>query len=253
MHWEKVWTVGWFLILSSCLAAPVAAVTISYDAMVTFADGPQSAVFPGGETLAISYTLDPLAADSNGDPRRGFFNNAVLSLSVSFPTIGVSAVAGAAGLAQTFDNVVDAPSGTLSDQVFIFGGPISSTSLLGGELISSIEIDFLSHFVALPAEPMMLDSDALPLFELVPADAFVQLHTNSGVTVVNFALSTATASPSVAPTPTATPSPTVTPKRSTGGGGCAIDVSDRTVLGNAWIILLPALVLLARLRTPNTM
>ncbi len=252
-HWENTWAVGWFLILSSSLALPVGAMTIGYDAVVTSADGPHSAVFTEGETLGISYTLDPLVVDSNGDPQQGIFGSAVLSLSVSFPTIGVSAIAGPAGAAQTFDNVLDAPTGTLSDQVFFFGGPISSTSLLGGEPISAIGVDFLSDFVAPPAEPIILASDALPLFSLPIIDAFVELNTASGVTYVHFGATTGEATPSNTPTASATPtptptssptnSPTVTPKPSTGGDGCAIDSRDHTVLGNAWLILLPALLL----------
>ena len=108
-------------------------------------------------------------------------------LSTSFPDIGISAVAGAAGTAQTFDNVEDAAgSEQWSDQVFIFGGPISSASSLDGEPITSIEVDFLSDFLTPPDEPTMLSSDALPLFKLPTIDAFLSLGTSSGLTYVNF-------------------------------------------------------------------
>ena len=185
MNGKKVCAIGWF-VLSSLWVGSVGADTFSYDAVVTSASGVHAAVLLTGEAVTISYTLDSLAADSNSDPQRGIFANAVLSLSVSFPNLGVFAVAGPTGLAQTFDNIVDEPSGTSSDQVFFFGGPLSSASLLGGEQISSLEVDFLSAFAALPAEPLMLSNDGLPLFKLPTTDAFLILSTSSGSTFVQF-------------------------------------------------------------------
>src|SRR5207342_1819425 len=124
------------VVLAVVVATPVtsafAQTTVSYSASVTSANGVDASAFSAGDSLTFSYTLNPGVADSNGDPSQGFFLNAVLSLSVSFPGRGVSAAAGAAGHAQTFDNVVDGGSGKWSDQVFFFGGPISSASLLGG-------------------------------------------------------------------------------------------------------------------------
>jgi hypothetical protein len=165
--------------------------TISYDAAVTFASGPQAASFSTGDHLVVSYTLDPSVTDVNADPSAGLFFNAVQSLSVSFSGIGVSAVAGAAGTAQTFNNVVDISSGRWSDQVFFFGGPISSSTSLGGEPIDGIEVDFLSDFLVPPQEPTMLASDALPLFRLVANESFAFLHTSSGFTSVHFQISAA--------------------------------------------------------------
>lgn len=247
MHWDRAWALAWLLVLSSSLAVPVAAVTFSYDAVVTSTDGPHSDVFPEGEPLAISYTLDSQAADSEANPQRGYFPNAVLSLSVVFPVLGVSAVAGAAGVAETADNIVDASSGAWSDQVFLLGGPISSASLLGGEPIASIEVDFLSRWVTPPVQPMMLASDALPLFELPLTDSLLLLRTNSGVTFVSFASITAEATPTKLPTSTPTPTSASTATASS-TDGCAIDLSHGTALGGTWRIVLPALLLWARPR-----
>lgn len=183
-------TLGWFL------AGPAGAVMLSYDAVVTFSGGIHSSLFPAGERVLISYTLDPLVADSNSDSQRGLFDSPVLSLSVSFVDLGIFANSGSAGRAQTFNNVVDSGSGRLSDQVFLFGGPISSASSLGGESINFLEVDFLSDFVTLPNEPSMLSSDALPLFELPIIDAFLFLGTSSGFTSVHFEESSQVVEPS---------------------------------------------------------
>ena len=164
-------------------------VTITYDVAVTEASGTHASLFPSAERATISYTLDPAAVDSNADPSRGLFNNAVLSMSISFPGIGVFTNSGAAGLVQTFDNVSGATTPcAVSDQVFVRGGPISSASLLGGETIDSVEVDFLTDFLVPPAVPGMLSSDALPLVRLPLIDAFVILRTATGNTNVHFSL-----------------------------------------------------------------
>jgi hypothetical protein len=160
---------------------------ISYEAVVTSASGLHAGVFPAGETVRVSYALDPTATDSNADPSRGLFHDAVLSLSISFPNLSVFADAEVTGLAQTFNNIADPPSGQLSDQVFIHSGPVTQASLLGGETITQTEVDFLSDFVPPPSEPSMLASDALPLFGLPMTDSFVILRTSGGTTFVHFA------------------------------------------------------------------
>jgi hypothetical protein len=108
------------VILAVVVATPVASAfaqtTVSYSASVTSASGVDAAAFSAGDSLTFSYTLNPGVADSNGDTSQGFFLNAVLALSVSFPGRGVSAAAGAAGNVQTFDNIVDGGSGKWSDQ-----------------------------------------------------------------------------------------------------------------------------------------
>jgi hypothetical protein len=161
-------------------------VTLHYDGFITSASGPHAALFPAGEQVAVTYTLAGEWADSNPDPHRGLFHNAVQNLSVSFPGLSIAADAGPSGLAQTFDNVASS-SGSLSDQVFFHGGPISSASPLAGEPMTRIEVDFLSRFVTPPAEPTMLSSDALPRSRLPLTDAFVLLYTDSGPTFVHFA------------------------------------------------------------------
>ena len=173
------------LALALTAANAIAQTTVSYDVEVTTAQGPHASLFPAGERLLLSYSLDPAATDSNADPKLGVFNNAVVSMSISFPGISISATTGAAGLAQTFNNV-----GTckISDQVFIHGGPIISATPLGGENVNSVEVDFLSEFVDAPLSVFMLSSDALPLTTLEFADAFVLFRTASGNTFVHFNL-----------------------------------------------------------------
>jgi hypothetical protein len=162
-------------------------VTLSYDGVVTSSEGPHAAVFPRGERVAFTYTLDPTATDSNSDPQRGVFSNAVLSMSISFPGLGVFANSGPSGTLQTFDNVMSTTSSRVSDQVFVIGGPISSASLLEGESISQSEVDFLNGFICAPPLPAMISSDAIPLFNLPLTDSFVIFRTASGTTFVNFA------------------------------------------------------------------
>ena len=159
--------------------------TFSYDAEVSTSSGPHSSLFPTRSRALITYTLDPTVADTNPDPSRGIYSGAVLSLSVNFPDLGIFANAGAAGLAQTFNN---AGTCKISDQVFFFGGPISSASTLGGEVIQSVEVDFLSKFVVEPDTPFMLSSDALPTMRLPLIDSFVRLQTVNGNTFVHFVL-----------------------------------------------------------------
>ena len=178
------------VILAVVLGAPIATAfaqtTVSYNATVTAAtNGVDAASFPVGSSLVFSYTLNPAVADGNGDPSQGVFPNAVLALSVSFPGLGISAVAGASGPAQTFDNV-DSGGGVVSDQVFFIGGPISAASMLGGSPIDSVEVDFLSAFLTPPDEPLLLTSDALPLSQLNGFENFVILHTANGNTYVHF-------------------------------------------------------------------
>jgi len=160
-------------------------VTVSYDAAAIFAGGPHSALFHQGDQFHFFYTLDRAVADSNTDPQQGLFLYAVRSLSVSLPGLGVSVLAGSAGNVQTFNDVLDAPSGLVSDQVFFFGGPIASPGALEGEPIDGVEVDFLSPFVSPTTPPAMLGSDALPLYSLTSDDVVVFLHTASGWTYVS--------------------------------------------------------------------
>lgn len=176
-------------------------VTLSYDAVITGASGRYPGLFPAGERILVTYEIDSGVADSNADPGVGVFFNAVQSLSISFPGLGLNANAGPVGLAQTYDNFAD-PSGTSSDQVFFIGGPITSASTLNGEAISSVEVDFLSDFVVPPPQPSMLSSDELPLTNLPLTEAFVIITTNGQQTYVHFGS---------APPPTPTPTPTPTP------------------------------------------
>ena len=123
------------VILAVVIGAPVTSAfsqTAAYSGSVTSASGADAAVFSPGDSLTFSYTLDPAVTDVNGDPSAGVFHNAVLSLSVSFPGRGVSATAGAAGPAQTFDNFVDI-TGTWSDQgLHHRRAHLVGESLLGG-------------------------------------------------------------------------------------------------------------------------
>src|SRR5688572_27548944 len=118
------------LLLTLITTESISQVTVSYDLAVIEANGPHGAAFPPGTAATISYTLDTNVVDTQSDPQRGVFPGAVLSMSVSFPSISIFANSGPAGLAQTFDN---AGTCSISDQLFLFGGPITSASTLGGE------------------------------------------------------------------------------------------------------------------------
>lgn len=221
LRWGRVWTLGCFLLAT--LVAPVGAEARSYKVIVTSSEGPLSGTFLELMTMQIAYSLDSSAPDSDGDPDRGVFAGTVLSLSLDVPGIRASVVAGSAGTAQTFDNAVDEASELLSDQVFFIGGPISSSSLPGGEQVTSMEVDFLSDFVAPPAEPKMLDGDALPTYELRYAEGLLILETSGGTTTVRFE-----------------------PVDSIQDSGCAIGSSEHSALGGGWLVLLPALLLWGR-------
>lgn len=184
MNNKKVLLIGFFLSLP--IAVPLRAATFRYDAVVTFLHGPHSTVFRVGERVVISYTLNPRVVDADRDPRHGVFHKAVQALSVSFPDSGIVAAQGPGGGVGTFDNVVDPSSGALTDQVFLNGGRISRTSLLEGEPISFLEVDFLSQPVFPPSEPTLLTSDALPVFKLPTDDATLFLRTSSGFTQIDF-------------------------------------------------------------------
>ena len=173
------------LALPVFVGSAISQTTVSYDVEVTTVQGPHASLFPARERLLISYSLDPAVTDSNADPSRGIYNNAVLSMSINFPGLSISANTGSAGLAQTFNDV-----GTckLSDQVFIHGGPIISATPLGGVNVNSVEVDFLSEFFDAPRRPFMLSNDALPLTNLEFVEGFVIFRTASGDTFVNFDL-----------------------------------------------------------------
>src|SRR5687768_9668091 len=93
------------LILPLMVGTALSQATISYDVEVTTAQGPHASLFPAGERLLITYSLDPSTVDSEADPARGLFFNAVQSMSISFPGISIFANTGAAGLAQTFNDI----------------------------------------------------------------------------------------------------------------------------------------------------
>src|SRR5688500_557167 len=92
------------VLLVGSVASALAQVTIIYDAMVTSASGPHAAVFSAGDRFSISYTLDPGAIDSNSDANEGLFSDAVLSMSTSFPDLGVFANAAPSSVAQTYND-----------------------------------------------------------------------------------------------------------------------------------------------------
>src|SRR5215471_10507134 len=114
------WLVIGTLIVLRAPAAAQPTVTVSYDAAVTFAAGPHAPLFHQGDQFHFSYNLDPAVPDTNTSPLNGIYRNAVRSMSVSLAVPGVSVVAGPAGTAQTFNNVVDSSSGLVSDQAFFF-------------------------------------------------------------------------------------------------------------------------------------
>jgi hypothetical protein len=170
------------LLPATALAQPV---PVAFQARVTSAQGADAGVFSAGDSLTISYTVETSAADLDGDPQAGVFPGATNHLTVSFPTRGVFAQ-GTSGSAQTFDNFDS--GGTTSDQIFLFSGPLASSTNLGGNPIQDAEVDFLSDFIPPPGEPLMISSDALPAF-VPPFDrGFVILRTSNGTTFIDFEL-----------------------------------------------------------------
>lgn len=169
------------LLPSTALAQSV---PVSFTARVTSnTNGTDAAVFTVGSPISISYVVNTAAADIEADPQRGVFSGAVQNLSVSFPTLGVFAE-GTSGGAQTFDNF---PDGTISsDQVFLFGGALASSSNLGGTRITDAEIDYVSAFLPLPEEPLMITGDAVPTVVPPFFQGFVILSTANGPTFVHF-------------------------------------------------------------------
>jgi hypothetical protein len=174
--------------------------TIVFQARVTSANGADAGVFSAGDAVDIQYTLNTDVTDVSGDPQAGVFPGASLNLSVGFPSLGVSAL-GSSGNVQTFDNFES--GGVTSDQLFVFGGALQQSSLLGGNPITSVEIDFLSGFLPLPDLPTMLTSDALPLIVPPYSDGFVIFETSSGPTYVHFEV----AGPTVHMTANGSPGP----------------------------------------------
>ena len=61
------------LILVNPVTSAFPQTTISYDAEVTFSSGPHASVFPVGEEVVVSYTLDSSVTDAVADPQRGVF------------------------------------------------------------------------------------------------------------------------------------------------------------------------------------
>src|SRR5688572_13340507 len=161
----------WVLLLMAVAGDVYSQVTITYDAVVTTSFGQHAAALPIGERVVVSYTLNAAALDSNIDPNRGDFDNAVLSMSVVFPGLGLFAHAGPQTTipydAAIFlgNDTVDASGTQISDIVYVHAGPITNASTLGGESISHMVLEF-GDYVAAPAAPSMITSDALPLFNL---------------------------------------------------------------------------------------
>ena len=164
-------------------AALAQTVPVTFQARVTSAQGADAATFPVGAPITISYGVNTTAVDSDASAGAGVFHGASDNLTVLFPTLNVSAV-GTTGLIQTFDNVES--SGSVSDQVFVMSGPLSSASSLGGAPILDAEVDYLSEFLPVPADPAMISSDALPVVVPPFAGAFVILRTANGTTFVHF-------------------------------------------------------------------
>lgn len=160
--------------------------TFSFTTQVVSANGRHAALFSPGEAITVAYGLDPAAVDGNPDPRRGSYQDSVLSLVVVFPELGLRFEYGPAGTAQTFNDVGTAPE-NLSDQVFLFGGAPISVDAVAGESVESFEIDYIDTTSDASA-PTMLDSDAIPSRYLVAREAFVFFSTSGGSTSVRFSI-----------------------------------------------------------------
>lgn len=216
----RVWGLGCFLLAT--LALPVSANAISYKVLVTSADGPLEGVFLDLVTVQIGLTLDPNVPDASGDPNTGIYPNAVLGLTVEIPGIDGFVDAGPAGPAQAALGVADQP-GVTYDEVSYVSGPVTASNLSGQ--FSTVEVRFRSDLAVPPAQPNMLDSDALPTSRLHYDEGFIFLETNEGVTSVTFE-----------------------PVDSIEDDGCAIASPGRDVSRGAWLLLLPALLAWTRRR-----
>jgi hypothetical protein len=176
-------------------SARVDALSVVYEAEVIGSRGDPEDNFPRGTSVVVSYTLDPAAVDSDPAPDAGVFHDAIVSLTVSFPDVGIFAVAHG-GTVQTFDNVVDTGAGTASDQVFVRGEVVGATSL-GPEELEVAEVEFISASVPAPNEPRMLTSDALPLTAL--PEPILYLRTRNEDTGIFIAVSAVGSTESAAP------------------------------------------------------
>ena len=162
------------LCVLSFAASAAHAAQVNFSSTVTFASGPHSGLFTAGDFVSVSYELDTSVADTNLAGDAGFFPGATLNLSFEFPEPGLS-INFSSGNVQTFDNT-SIPDG----QMFIFASVNQGSSLLGGEVIQAVELDFIGL-------TSMLPSDAIP--NSLPndiTDPFAFFNTASGWTQVSF-------------------------------------------------------------------
>src|SRR6202008_1462636 len=103
------------LVLAGLISFPAPAqqtATQSYRGLVTNVVGEQSDAVHVGETVIVSYTVDPTDTDLYPSPKDGYYSAGLLSLSVMLPDSDF-AVASGVGQIQTYDNT-DNPDDQIS-------------------------------------------------------------------------------------------------------------------------------------------
>jgi hypothetical protein len=221
---KRAWALGCLLLAN--LAAPVAANATDYNTLVTSSEGPLAGTLLELTTIRISYTLDESVQDPVVSPDRGVFAGALLELSLEIPGIRAEVNAGPPGRASTFDNFAEETGERADEFSLTTEGSVAAVGLPDGHTLSRVEVLFFSDFVTPPAEPSMLDGDALPITKLQFNEGVLILEDDSGGrTLVRFVQTD-----------------------SVQDSGCAIGSSDRPAPAAGWLVLLPALLLWRRQR-----
>jgi len=147
----------------------------TFSSTVTFAFGPFAELFNIGDPVDITFLLDRTVTDSDSAPDAGVYPNATIQLVADFPATQLQ-MQFSGGTDQTFNNTPNP-----DDQIFIFGANNDTGAQLGGELIASLEMDFIGT-------TDMLSSDRL--IAGIPPDIVVAvlfITTESGITQMNVA------------------------------------------------------------------
>jgi len=128
----------------------------SVDTALVFPFQPPSPVFSVGDAFTVTFTFDSLTPDSNPDPNRGRYSNAITSLSV---TVGAYTATASGNNSISVDN--DLPFGT-GDRYFIDLSAMSGPSLNAFDVSSQTALLIMAD-----SSGHALSSEALPIS---PAD-----------------------------------------------------------------------------------
>ncbi|MFC0679362.1 hypothetical protein ACFFGH_16120 [Lysobacter korlensis] len=166
-----------------------------YRGVVKHVVGPQTSAIKVGDPVVVSYRLDTSVPDSfANDPRSGYYAGATAHLGVSLPASGLDVAGGkgAGSVVQTFDN-----TRSQNDQISIRTAAIVRPDTLQGLVVNALEYNIISETAAPNETPDMLQSDALPVGQLLGHDHVVHINTSAGWTNFLVALDPAEA-PTVA-------------------------------------------------------